>query len=565
VRRSRGGLWSAAALLVYSVPLAFLGVFFFYPLAEILKLSLAPQGALDLPALGGLVAGDYYLRVAGFSVYQAALSTVLTLAAALPPAYIFAHYDFPGKAVLRALTTVPFVLPAVVVATAFTALLGPTGWVNQLLRALLGSPRAVLDVDNSLGLILLAHVFYNFAIVLRIVGGFWANLDPQLEQAARVLGAGRARALTAVTLPLLAPALLAAALLVFIFDFTSFGVILILGGPRFTTLEVAIYRETFGLGASSLARAAALALVQIAFTFGLTVAYTRLQARVSRPIELRPQRQTRRPLRGARARLLVAAALAFTIGLLLTPLAALVLRSVAVGTGDDLRLGLDYYRALFAPPLRGVEVVAPLVAMRNSLMFALSSTLLALALGLAAAYTLARPSRWANWLDPIMMLPLGTSAVTLGLGFLVAFDQGPLMLRSSLLLLPIAHALVAFPFVVRSVLPVMRGIRPELREAAAVLGATPRQVWRAIDLPIIGRALLVAAAFAFTVSLGEFGATAMIAWRDWPTLPYAIFRFLRAGALNYGQALALSTLLMVTCAGALLLIERARVGDIGEF
>jgi thiamine transport system permease protein len=338
---------TALGLLVYAAPLAFLGLFFFYPLAEILKLSLAPQGVLDLPALGGLVASEYYLRVAGFTFYQAALSTLLTLAAALPPAYIFAHYDFPGKAVLRALTTVPFVLPAVVVATAFTALLGPTGWVNQLLRALLGSPRAVLDVDNSLGLILLAHVFYNFAIVLRIVGGFWANLDPQLEQAARVLGAGRARALTAVTLPLLAPALLAAALLVFIFDFTSFGVILILGGPRFTTLEVAIYRETFGLGASSLARAAALALAPIAFTFGLTVAYTRLQARVSRPRaaprapDAPPCAAPRAPAGGRRAGVHDRAA-AHAAG---RPRAALRRGR----DGDDLRLGLDYYRALFAP------------------------------------------------------------------------------------------------------------------------------------------------------------------------------------------------------------------------
>lgn len=549
---------------LYALPLAFLAVFFFYPLGEIMRLSLAPGGQIDLAALATLVSSDYYARIAGFTVGQALLSTVLTLAVALP-AFVVARYEFPGRALLRALTTVPFVLPAVVVAAAFTALLGPTGWVNQALRALTGSEHAVLDVENTLGIIVLAHVFYNFAVVLRIVGGFWANLDPQLGEAARVLGAGRVRAFVFVTAPLLAPALLAAALLVFLFDFTSFGVVLLLGGPQFATLEVAIYREAFGLGANSLARAAALALIQMLFTLVLTVGYTTVQARVSRPLDLRPERITRRPPRTRRARLAVAAAYAFTLILLVTPLLALVLRSVTVVSGAGSYLGFDYYRALFEPPVRGAALVDPLLAVRNSLFFAGAATALALVLGLLAATALARPSRVAAWLDPVLMLPLGASAVTLGLGFLVAFSQPPLDLRGSPLLVPIAHALVAFPFVVRSLLPVLRSIRANLREAAAVLGATPWQVWRAVDLPIAGRALLVAAAFAFTISLGEFGATALIAWRDWPTLPYAIYRFLRAGSLNYGQSLAMSTLLALTCAVVLLLIERARFEDVGEF
>jgi thiamine transport system permease protein len=120
------------------------------------------------------------------------------------------------------------------------------------------------------------------------------------------------------------------------------------------------------------------------------------------------------------------------------------------------------------------------------------------------------------------------------------------------------------PFLRGAALPVMRGIRPELRGGRRGAGATPRQVWRAIDLPIAGRALLVAAAFAFTISLGEFGATALLARSDWPTLPYAIYRFLRAGSLNYGQSLAMSTLLALTCAVVLLLMERLRFEDEGE-
>jgi thiamine transport system permease protein len=128
--------------------------------------------------------------------------------------------------------------------------------------------------------------------VLRIVGGFWSNLDPQIGAAARVLGANRWRALWEVTLPLLRPSILAASLLVFLFDFTSFGVILILGGPRFNTLETAIYRST--QITFNLPLATALALVQLACTFAMMAVYTRLQARASVPIDLRSQRVTQR-------------------------------------------------------------------------------------------------------------------------------------------------------------------------------------------------------------------------------------------------------------------------------
>ena len=169
-------------------------------------------------------------------------------------------------------------------------------------------------------------------------------------------------------------------------------------------------------------------------------------------------------------------------------------------------------------------------------------------------------------LDPIFMLPLGTSAVTLGLGYIVALDEPPLNLRTSPLLVVLAHTLVALPFVVRSVLPALRSIHPNLREAAALLGGSPWRVWREVDLPIVARAVLVGAVFAFTVSMGEFGATSLIARPERPTMPIAIYRFLgRPGAVNYGQALAMSTLLMLVCTLGFLAIERFRVGEVGEF
>ena len=164
------------------------------------------------------------------------------------------------------------------------------------------------------------------------------------------------------------------------------------------------------------------------------------------------------------------------------------------------------------------------------------------------------------------MLPLSTSAVTLGFGFILALDKPPLNLRTSPMLVPLAHTLVAFPFVVRSLLPALRGIPPKLRESAAVLGAGPWQVWRTVDLPILGRALVVAAVFAFTISLGEFGATVFVARPQTPTMPLAIYRFLgQPGAVNYGQAMAMSSILMLVSAVGFGLMEKFRSGQRGEF
>jgi thiamine transport system permease protein len=479
----------------------------------------------------------------------------------MPAAYVFARYDFRGKSLLRALTTIPFVLPTMVVAAAFTALVGPQGHLNELLMVILGLDRPPIQLQHTFALVLIAHVFYNASVIVRLVGGFWSNLNPRIEEAARVLGAGRWRTFWEITMPILLPAIVAASLLVFLFCFTSFGVMLVLGGPGLATLEVEIYRQAVPF--FNLPLAAALSIVQMVFTFAVMVLYTRIQARSAVPLELRPAEATQRQPSTLGARLVVWSSVGGLLLLLLTPLIALVLRSLSLEGTFTLR----YYGALFTNPFQSFFYVPPALAIRNSLLVAGATVTLAMVVGLISAYSLnGRPTPIKSFLDPLFMLPLGTSAVTLGFGYIVALDQPPLNLRASPVLLPLAHTLVAFPFVVRSLLPALRGLNPRWREAAGVLGASPAQVVREIDLPIIARALLVGAVFAFTVSVGEFGATLLLARPTFPTMPVVIYRLLGAqGALNQGQGLAMSTLLMIVCGMGFVLIERFRVGEIGEF
>ncbi len=567
---------------LWLLPLIFLGVFFFYPLGSILRYSFLRTQAGEASPFWTAITSTEIQKVVGFTFAQAILSTLLTLVVGLPGAFFLARYTFRGKALFQALAGVPFVMPTLVVAAAFNALLGPRGWLNLGLMSVFHLDAAPNQFMNTVTAILVAHVFYNVTIVLRMVGDFWSHLDPRLGQAAQMLGANNLRILRRIYLPLLLPAIAAAGLLVFIFDFTSFGVILVLGGPRCATLEVEIYYQAVSI--FNLPLAAVLSLLQLGCTLALSVVYTSLSSRLSRPLSLRPQTFTQRRLTNWRTRLAALAVLGSLLVFLLSPLAALGLRSFmqmgsvrqvspsaaasGLSTSADRGFTLDFYRELSVNRRQSLFYVPPVTAIATSLAYAAATVLFSLLLGLPASWALARDSKsLANrLLDPVLMLPLGASAVTLGLGFILALARPPLDFRASPLLVPLAHTLVALPFVVRSLAPALRSIRPRLRQAAQVLGASPWQVALHIDLPLIGRAVLVAAIFAFTISMGEFGATALIARPEYPTIPVVIFRLLaQAGELNYGQALALSTILMVVCAAGMLIIERLRIADVGEF
>ncbi|WP_079142535.1 iron ABC transporter permease [Streptomyces sp. LUP30] len=546
----KGAKGSAAARLgLLAVPVAFFAVFFAYPVAAIVARGLHVDGSWRFGRLRDVLGQSDIRHVLWFTTWQALASTALTLLVALPGAYVLARLDFPGRQALRAVVTVPFVLPTVVVGTAFLALVGRGGLLDELWG---------VRLDTTVWAILLAHVFFNYAVVVRTVGGLWAQLDPRQEEAARMLGASRLRAWRTVTLPALGPAVAAAALMVFLFTFTSFGVVQILGGPTFSTLEVEIYRQTSEI--FDLSTAAVLTIVQFAAVGAILAVHAWTVRRRETALRLVDAAGTARRPRGTGQWALLAGVLASIAVLLVLPLAVLVQRSLDAP-------GLAYYRALTADD-GNVFLVPPIDAIGNSLQYAVAATAIAVVVGGLAAAALTRrdAGRLVRGFDALLMLPLGVSAVTVGFGFLIALDEPPLDLRATWILVPLAQALVGVPFVVRTMLPVLRAVDHRLREAAAVLGASPWRVWREVDLPMVRRALLVAAGFAFAVSLGEFGATVFIARPDNPTLPVAVARLLgRAGELNYGQAMALSTILMVVCAVALLVLERLRTDRAGEF
>lgn len=547
-----------AKLLIFLLPLAFLGVFFVYPLLTLFDISLRPDGALDLSAFARLLTSDYYLETLVFTVYQALISTIATLLLALPCAYVFARYRFPGRSLLLSLATLPFVLPTVVVALAFSAVLGERGLVNDMLRLLFSLDESPIQLERTLAIIIIAHVFYNFSVALRIMTGYWSTLGFHAEEAARCLGADELAVWRDIRWPVIRPALLSAGVLIFIFCFTSFGVVLILGGIRFATLEVQIYYQAVSI--FNLPLAAALSLVQIVSMLIMLLVYTASQRRLQLPHAGRSAHSARPHTRRERA--VLVATVGLMAILLFSPLVALLWRSLFVAGHFD----VGGFTSLAEKTRASLLFTTPLETVFNSLRFALIAMAAAVALGTVASFMIENGGAWSRLVDPLFMLPLATSAVTLGFGFIVALDEPPLDLRSTWAIIPVSHALVALPFVIRSVLPSLRVIPPSLGEAARMLGAGEFTKLRTIDLPLVSRGLVVGATFAFTVSMGEFGASLFVAQRESVTIPVVIYRLLgHPGLASYRQALAMSVILMLVCALGFLIIERLRGVGVGEF
>jgi len=535
--------------LVAAVPLAFLGLFFALPTGTLIARGFSTDGALDLSGFGEVFGRPRTWRIVGLTFLQAGLGTALAVGFGIPGAYVLYRRRFRGQWLARALVTVPFVLPTVVVGVAFRSLLAA------------GGPLGGLRLDGTLVAIVAALVFFNYSVVVRTVGGFWAHLDPRAEQAARVLGAPPWRAFVSVTLPALAPAVTAAASIVFLFCATAFGVVLILGGLRFGTIETEIWIQTTQF--LNLRAASVLSVVQLAVVAVVLGVSGAARRRRERALHLTAVEGARERL-GRGDWLPAAVTGVFVLVLLMLPMLSLVVRSLQTADG----WGLQNYANLATTGGRGVLNATVWAALGNSVRTAVLATVIALVVGVLVALVVSRHPRSRSGrraietLDAVFMLPLGVSAVTVGFGFLVALHR-PLGLNLDLRtwsgLVPVAQAVVAAPLVVRTLLPVLRAIDPRLRQAAAVLGAGPWRVFAAVDLAMVRRALGLAIGFAFAVSLGEFGATSFLARPDRPTLPIVIYRLIgRPGAENLGMALAASVVLAALTAGVMMLAERWR-------
>lgn len=502
------------------------GVLAVVPLAFLLVMLVAP--ALRLLAEGDAVSWwapvqDGYLRWRlAWSFLQASLTCVLALGLGLPVAWMLARFEFWGRsAVLHALM-LPFVVPTLVAAMGVLALLGPQG-----LLAAWGGP----DLQGGPWLLIYGNLFFNLCLVVRAATEALGQVSASRVAAARTLGATPWRVFWRVEWPAIAPWLMSALCLVFLYCFSGFGLALVLGGQEYATVEVEIY--TLVAHELQLAQAGSLALWVLTITGIVALVYAAIERRLSTPT--RADRVPRRRPHGVRQWICVWAGLAVLALFCAAPLLVIGWRAVAAG-GAAWGVLMDE---------------ATLVALWNSLRFTVLAVALATALGLAHALA----ARQSLLLRTLVFLPFVVSPVMVAFGLLLLYPQW----TASFGLLVCAYALLAYPFVAKSLAAGLDSMPVHLAQAARTLGAPPWHVFWRITMPLLRPALRRGMAFAAATAVGEFAVTLFLSRPEWATLTTLVYDHLgRPGTANRDAALVLACLLMGLAMLAFVLIEWTR-------
>jgi thiamine transport system permease protein len=509
----------AAILLLLLAPLARLAVQGWTGAGSAGVGGVAGMGGEPLPSLAMLWQDDYLRWRVLWSVLQATLTCGAALLMGVPMAWVLARFDFAGRELILRLLMLPFVVPTLVAALGVLALLGPRG----LLSGWLG-----LDLQGTPWLLIYGNLFFNLCLVVRAGTEALGQVNARQLAAARSLGATPWRAFWRVEWPAIAPWLASSLCLVFLYCFSGFGLALVLGGQRYATVEVEIY--TLVAHELKLAEASLLALTTLLVTGGVALVYARLEKRLAAPARSEPV--TRRRPRGPLQWLALASSLIALFLLCLAPLAAIV------------------GRALWAGPAAWSVLAEPetLQALWNTLRFSSLALVLATLLGLAHALTAQASVAWRA----AAYLPFVVSPVTVAFGLLLLYPQW----TASLFLLLAAYALLAYPFVARSLAAGLDRLPDHLLQAARTLGAGPwRTLWR-VTLPLLQPALRRGMAFAAATALGEFAVTLFLSRPEWATLTTLIYERLgRPGVANMDAALVLACGLMALALLAFLLIE----------
>ncbi|HJM27569.1 MAG: iron ABC transporter permease [Acidimicrobiales bacterium] len=525
-------LTTVIAFLIVS---AFYTVFYFYPVGKVLNYG------TGFSTVSRVFNSSATWKVIWFTTWQAIVSTFISVIVGICIANVFTKFEFRGKQVLKALAIIPFVMPTVVVATAFIS-------VNDFLH-LNGTPFSLQG--STLGIIV-AHVFFNTAIVIRTVGSIWPQIDFESEMAARTLGANSCTTFFRVTLPQLKTSIFASASLAFLFTFTSFGVILLLGGLEKATLETEIWR--YATQRTDFETAATLGIIQLVIIIIMLAVNTRSRSLIT-PAKKSAAAYNRSNYTNPRLiRLRLTSCIVFITGFLGLPFAILIERSLSASNGYS----FQYYKQIFLESSERFSIFGTRRAIFNSLLWASLAMVIATILGLLAAVLMTHKSKKiSRSSDIFLLLPLGTSGVLIGFGIIVGLNTSILDVRSEWWIVPVAQSILGVGFVSRIVSTAITNQDPELKQAAQTLGAGPAKVWWHIDMPIVSRSLVAGATFAFAIAIGEFGATAFLARPQRPTIPTAVFNLLgRPGAATFGQAMALSVILALITATAVSLLER---------
>lgn len=482
-----------------------------------------------------------------FTLLQAGLSTLAALALGLPGAWLIGAGRFKGSGVLRALSAVPFAMPPILVVLGFVLFFGNAGWANRLFMNLSGSEEPVLNILYRPAAIILAHAFYNFPIILRLVGDSIAQSRLNYSAVAASLGASGPKTFITILLPLAFPSVIAASLLVFLYCFTSFAVVLVLGGgPATSTLAVEIYR--YARISLDFRTAGALAAVEtgIAAIAFLLYALSSRWARSLVPAEEKENRDLEHSGSSITGKIFIGIYLCIAAALVLGPLLSVPLESFLhkASRSTDASFSLHWWSMIGSSALPALG--------RSILLAAVAASLATIFSVLAGTTSILAKDRklFKTSLSTLVSLPLASSGIVLALGWLILYGNA---VSRSFWSVAFVHAVSALPFAFRSVSEGLAVLPPSSMDAAAVYGASPFKRTMTIALPCSAKRIRSAWSFSAAISLGELNAVLMLGLDNWETLPLLIYR--AAGSYRFGAACAAGTLLAICCATAFAISE----------
>ncbi len=491
------GMGAAVAVLVL---LAVLG-----PLVAVLWRS---------EGVSALAAPD--LSAIRFTILQALLSALVSVVLAVPVARALARRRFPGRSTLIGLMGAPFILPVIVAVLGLLAIFGRRGFLNAGLEAL-GLPG--IEIYGLHGVVL-AHVFFNLPLAVRLLLQGWLAIPAERFRLAATLGFTSRDIARHMEWPMLRAIAPGAFLVIFLICTTSFAVALILGGgPRATTVELAIYqafRYEFDLG-----RAALLGLVQVAICVvaGIMVLWVRVPSGIGtgldRPVD-------RYDGQGRWIQLQDGSVIALAALFLILPILAVALKGA---TG------------LWSLP------VSVWQAALRSVLLSLATAGIAVGLSLPMAILIAK-GRVKGVLETIGALSIAVSPLVIGTGLFLILRPYMAPQSSALPVTGLVNALAALPFLLRALVPAIEQAEAGYGRLADSLGMSGWQRMRHVLLPRIRRPLGFSAGLAAAMSMGDLGVITLFAAPQQGTLPLEMYRLMGAFRTHDAQAAALLLLFL---------------------
>lgn len=478
----------------------------------------------------------HLFRVAWFTFFQAACSTILALLIGLPSAFFCGRRTFPGRKGLLSLSVVPFCVPSIIIALGYVTFLGLNGGLNKFFMFLFGLEEPPVKILYSFAGLIIAHGFYNFPLIMKTVADSWNKLPCEQAESARLLGAGEGRIFRTVTIYQLLPSIASSSMLVFIYCFLSFIMVLLFGGIGNTTLEVEIYKAA--RATLDFKQAASLGIIETVILCIVTTLYCILEQKSSRAKGLSsPYSSPLRKIRGSKEIIVFTIVMILIFAFFVSPLLGIVVNaftSSKKGVGLSLaNFALVLKMRSFWPSVKSTVTTALYTATCCSVLGFLYSVLV--------KFKEQKGGKGLNlFLKIFPMIPMSISSVVVGVIITL------LVKRGSVATLVIAQTALTWPLAFRQIYSQMVKITSDTMDSASILSKNKLQVITRILLPVSKGALFSAFGFCFAVSAGDTTLPLVLAIPKYDAL--SLFTYRLSGSYRFNEACSAGLILALICA-----------------